>query len=186
MGIFLLFCMSRRTEHETQLDKWDFIFSNPLFSPWGKMVSTMSGSLKNNVTRWCRPSMPRAANANNSNECCINTVQIYWQWKDRDYPGQQKVLLLHYSDSSQDQHKHSLKLHGKHTHLHCQEPRVCHLVSSWSLYVQAVCAVERRHNYCHRLLNLSHVHLTEQDWQLDRVAIKSEKWKSQKRVHCSL
>lgn len=99
--------------------------------------------------------MPRAGTTNNSRECCAMMIQIHQQWKNRHKPGQQKVLLLHHSDSSQDQHRHHLNLQVEHTHPHCQEPGVCHLVSSWSLYVQAACAAERRHNYCQKPLNLS-------------------------------
>ena len=145
--------------------------SNPHLVHHQKCGSTMSGSLKNNLTWWCGSSMPQVAKPNNSKECCIVTIQIHRQRKNADKPGQQKVLLLHYSDSSQDQHIHSLDLQVEHTHLHCQEPRVCHLVSSWSLCVQAVCAVERRHNYCQSPINLSCIHSTQQHWQVDRVAI---------------
>lgn len=188
MGFFFFIIL-----HEKNDRTWNrvtkFLFSgfnsNPFLVHQQKCVLTMSGSLKNNLTWWCGSSMPRAAKSSNNKACCIITIQIHWQWKNRDKPGQQKVRLLHYSDSSQDQHIRSLNLQVKHTHLHCQEPRACHLVSSWSLYVQAVCAVERRHNYCQKLLNLSCIHSTEQDWQLHRVAISLQN-ESRRRVHCIL
>lgn len=184
MVIFFVTLHEENYRTWNRVTKWGFLFwiqLKPSFSTSAK--ARFNHELKNNLTWWYGSSMPRAAKPNNSKQCCIITIQIHWQWKNRGKPGQQKVLLLHYSDSSQDQHIHHLDLEVKHTHLHCQELRVCHLVSSWSLYAQAVCAVERRHNYCQNLLNLSHIHSTEQDWQLDRVAISLQN-KSHKWVHC--
>lgn len=44
-----------------------------------------------------------AKSSYNSREFYIIIIQIHQQWKNRDKPGQQEILLLHHSDCSQDQ-----------------------------------------------------------------------------------
>lgn len=136
--------------------------SNPPLAHQQKHILIMSGSLKSNLTWWCGSSMPRALNQLTARNAVLSQFKYIISEKTETNQGNKKYFCF-----MTDQHINHLNLQVTHTHLHFQEPRVCHLASSWSLYVQAVCAVERKQ----KLFNLFHIHSTGQDVQLDGVAI---------------
>lgn len=105
--VCLFVFISRTWNRVTQ---WEFFFwiqLKPSFSTSAKTVFH-PGVDPSKVTRWCGSTMPRAANLSNSKECCSITIQIPWQWKNGDKPGQQKVLLFRISGPSQEQWTYSL------------------------------------------------------------------------------